>query len=379
MPVARVLPHQADRRFLTDGGLETSLIFDDGLFLPHLAAFHLLRFRLGQTALARYYGRYLAIAQEAGLGFVLESPTWRANPDWANRLQYSKAELAASLADAIALMQTLRDRYEAPQTPVLVSGCVGPRSDSDVATAAMDPDVAETYHDGQIAAMTAAGCDLITAMTMTTVTEAIGIVRSATRHGMPCVISFTVETDGRIPSGLTLERAIAEVDAATAAAPAYYMINCAHPSHFMATLKGGPVWTRRLGGLRANASSQSHAELSRALELDRGNVDELASDYRALAHRIPSLRVFGGCCGTNHWHSQAMAMALTRPRRAEIPVRRTANVSSARGPKPKAAARPASPKNAHHRGGVISAVALPTKRVPRTAVAPRLHAIGTLG
>lgn len=379
MTVARVLAHQTDRRFLTDGGLETSLIFDDGLFLPHFAAFHLLRFRLGQTALVRYYGRYLAIAQEAGLGFILESPTWRANPDWGGRLQYSKADLAASHADAIALMQTLRDRYEAPHTPVLISGCVGPRGDGTVATAAGCPDVAETYHDDQIAAMASAGCDLVTAMTMTHVTEAIGIARSATRRGLPCVISFTVEADGRIPSGLTLEQAIAEVDAATAAAAAYYMINCAHPSHFMATLEGGPAWTRRLGGVRANASRQSHADLSQAVELDRGNADALAADYRALADKLPSLRVFGGCCGTNHRHVQAMATALTRSGRVELSVRRTARASSAEGRGPRAAARPASPTNAHHRGGASSAAALRTKRDPRPTVASELHSIGRLG
>lgn len=374
MPAVRALPHQSDRRFLTDGGLETSLIFDDGLFLPHFAAFHALRFRLGQTALARYYGRYLAIAQEAGLGFILESPTWRANPDWGGRLQYSKAELAASQRDAIALMHTLRDRYEAPRTPVLVSGCVGPRGDD--AGAAMDPGVAETYHDEQIAAMASAGCDLITGMTMTNVTEAIGIARSATRRGLPCVISFTVDADGRIPSGLTLAHAIAEVDAATAPAPAYYMINCAHPSHFMTMLQGGLAWTRRLGGVRANASRQSHAELSRAAELDRGDADTLAADYCVLARMLPGLRVFGGCCGTNHRHVQAMAVALTVAGRAASGVRQVAEDRSAAGRGPKAVVRRGSPKHATLRSGIAAAAVPGTKRVASTTAVSGLHSVG---
>lgn len=376
MPAARVLPHEADRRFLTDGGLETSLIFDDGLFLPHFAAFHLLRSRLGQAALVRYYGRYLAIAQEAGLGFVLESPTWRANPDWGGRLQYSTAELTASHGDAISLMQTLRDRYEAPSTPILVSGCVGPRGDGDIRAATMSPDGAETYHDGQIAAMASAGCDLITAMTMTNVTEAIGIVRAATRRGLPCVVSFTVETDGRIPSGLTLEQAVAEVDTATVAAAAYYMINCAHPSHFMATLKSGPGWTGRLGGVRANASRQSHAELSGAVELDRGNADELAADYRAFADTLPGLRVFGGCCGTNHRHVLAMATALTRTGRVDRGARRVAKAPSAQARRPKASVRSGSPRaNASHRGVRVAVALQRTTRVSRPTVASGPHSI----
>lgn len=374
MPAARVLPHQSDRRFLTDGGLEASLTFDDGLFLPHFAAFHALRFRLGQTALARYYGRYLAIAQEARLGFILESPTWRANPDWGGRLQYSTAELAASHGDAIALMHTLRDRYEAPGTPVLVSGCVGPRGDG--AGATMDPAAAEAYHDAQIAVMASAGCDLITGMTMTNVTEAVGIARSASRHGLPCVVSFTLDADGRIPSGLTLAHAIAEVDAATAPAPAYYMINCAPPSHFMNTLEGSPAWTRRLGGVRASASRQSHAELNRAVELERGDADELAAVYSVLADKLPGLRVFGGCCGTNHRHVQAMAAALTMTGRVASRVRRVAKDRSAEGRGLKAAVRRGSPAQATRLRGIASAVVPGTKRVARTPAASVLHSVG---
>lgn len=310
MASIRALPHQTRGLFLTHGGIETSLIFDDGLDLPHFAAFHLLRDGVGRAALTRYYGRYLSIAREFRLGFILESPTWRANFDWADRLGYSKAELATSHADAIALMHMLRSRYEAPETPILVSGSVGPRRDSYVVTDIMDSESAEAYHDEQIGAMTKAGCDVITAVTMTNVPEAIGIARAATRHDVPCVISFTVETGGRLPSGVPLEWAIAEVDLATAAGPTFYMINCAHPSHFAAVLHGGPAWTRRLAGLRADASPKSRAELKAVTELDRGELEALAADYVTLAAALPELRVFGGCCGTDHRHVRAMASAL---------------------------------------------------------------------
>jgi S-methylmethionine-dependent homocysteine/selenocysteine methylase len=307
---ARQLPHQTNRRFLTDGGIETSLIFDDGLELPHFAAFDLLRRLEGRAALERYYAPYLALAAAGHFGFVLESPTWRASPDWAERLGYSAAALAVANADAIELMQRLRAVHERPETPIVISGCVGPRGDGYVAGALMSAEAAQAYHAPQIRAMAGAGCDLVTAVTMTNVPEAVGIVRAAQQHGVPSVISFTVETDARLPSGVTIEAAIAAVDAATGDRPAYYMINCAHPTHFERALDGQAAWTRRIGGLRANASCKSHVELNEAPELDRGNPVALAGEYGALLERLPHLRVFGGCCGTDHRHIGAIAAML---------------------------------------------------------------------
>lgn len=310
MVPTRTLPHLGDRLFLTDGGIETSLIFDDGLDLPHFAAFYLLRHGSGRAALTRYYERYIAIAKASGFGFVLESPTWRANPDWADRLGYSKAELAAANTDAIGLMASLRARHETAAMPMLISGCVGPRGDGYVAAALMRPEAAEAYHDEQIRVMAGAGCDLITAITMTNVPEAVGIARAARRHGLPSVVSFTVETDGRLPSGTTLAQAVADVDASTSAGPAYYMVNCAHPSHFAPALRVRGPWSDRIAGIRANASCRSHAELNEATELDRGNPEALADDYLELRGLLPRLAVVGGCCGTDQHHVRAIAAAL---------------------------------------------------------------------
>jgi S-methylmethionine-dependent homocysteine/selenocysteine methylase len=308
--VSRGLPHHAERLYLTDGGIETSLIFDQGLDLPFFAAFDLLRHEQGRAALARYYEPDLTIAANGGFGFVLESPTWRANSDWADRLGYSIDALRAITIDAIQFMHALRHKYETPDTPMIVSGCVGPRGDGYAAGEAMTPRAADAYHDSQVDAMVSAGCDLVTAITMTNVPEAIGIARAAARHGVPCVISFTVETDGHLPTGAKLEKAIAAVDEGTDRPPAYYMINCAHPTHFVDALTPGRSWTTRLGGVRANASCRSHAELDGAAELDRGNPSQLAAEYHMIAERFPHLRVYGGCCGTDHRHIAAIAAAL---------------------------------------------------------------------
>jgi homocysteine S-methyltransferase len=294
---------------LTDGGIETTLIFDEGQDLPHFAAFHLLRTDSGRAALARYFERYIAIARQAATGFILESPTWRSSADWGDALGYSKCELMAAIRAAIELMRELRDKHQTPATPILISGCVGPRGDGYAPSALMRPQAAEAYHEQQIGIMAIAGAEIISAITMTNAAEAIGVARAAKRYDKPCVISFTVETDGRLPTGQTIADAIAEVDRATGASPSYYMINCAHPTHFAAALQDGAPWTTRIGGLRANASCKSHAELNEATELDRGSPAELSAHYRSLRQRLPRLKVLGGCCGTDHTHIQAIAEA----------------------------------------------------------------------
>jgi S-methylmethionine-dependent homocysteine/selenocysteine methylase len=300
------LPQLADVPFLTDGGIETTLIFHDGLDLPHFAAYDLLTRDGGAEALRRYFDPYAEIARDSGVGIVLETATWRANPDWAERLWHSPEELAELNSRAVRLLEDVREEYETETTPIVISGCIGPRGDGYVVGEAMSAEEAEAYHAQQIGTFAETAADLVTAITMTYTDEAVGIVRAATAVGLPVVISFTVETDGRLPSGQTLREAIEEVDARTDGAAAYFMINCAHPSHFEGVLEPGAVWTARIRGLRANASKLSHAELEQAEELDEGNPDELASDYAALRERLPELHVLGGCCGTDHRHVGAM-------------------------------------------------------------------------
>ena len=301
------LPQLDGGLFLTDGGIETSLIFHDGLELPLFAAFVLLADEAGTAALRRYYQPYLTLAREAATGFVFESPTWRASRDWGERLGYSAAALAAANRRAMRLGAELR--RQAPGTRVVLSGCIGPRGDGYRPEALMDGAEAAGYHAAQAQALADGGAELVTAITMTHSGEAIGVVRAAQAAGLPAVISFTVETDGRLPSGQGLGEAIAEVDAATGAAPAYYMLNCAHPTHFADVLRASGPWAERLRGVRANASCRSHAELDAAVDLDDGDPAELAEHYAELRRMLPRLVVLGGCCGTDHRHLSAIARA----------------------------------------------------------------------
>lgn len=303
----RKLAHMTGTPCLTDGGLETTLVFHEGVELPYFAAFVLMQDEGGRGRLAHYYERYLAIAAERKLGYVLESPTWRASPDWAERLGLTPAELAHLNRDAIELMHELRSAWKGRVTPIVVSGCVGPRGDGYDPGEAMTPEEARAYHAIQIGAFAAADADMVCAVTMTNVAEAVGVTRAARDSGLPVAISFTVETDGRLPTGEGLGEAIQAVDAATDAGPAYFMINCAHPSHFAKVLERGGGWLGRIGGLRANASKRSHQELNDAPELDDGDPVELAADHAALISQLPRLRVLGGCCGTDHRHVMALA------------------------------------------------------------------------
>ena len=307
------LPQLSDGIFLTDGGIETTLIFHEGLHLPDFAAFHLLRDRAGYEALRKYFRTYAALAAKYEVGFILESPTWRANHDWGARLGYSERALADINRKAVGLMREVRGEFENEKTGLVISGCVGPRGDGYIPARAMSADEARQYHAAQISTFAATDADMVTAITMNYVEEAIGIARAAKSVEMPVAISFTVERDGNLPTGQTLKDAIESVDEATDGAPAYYMINCAHPSHFAGVLVAGESWTERIRGLRANASMKSHAELNESAELDVGNPTELSRQHRELLSRFKSLSVLGGCCGTDHRHVEEICKAVLAP------------------------------------------------------------------
>lgn len=311
------LPQLEEEPFLTDGGIETVLIFQEGIDLPEFAAFTLLDDDEGREQLRRYYKPYLELARKHDTGFVLESPTWRASPRWAAALGYSSERLDAINRDAITLLEELRDSAGLDR-PVVISGCIGPQDDGYQPAQLLSADEAAEYHAEQIGTFADTAADQVTAITMTYADEATGVARAAREAGIPSAISFTVETDGRLPSGQSLGDAILEVDEATDGAPAYFMVNCAHPTHFHDVLSEGSGWQERVLGLRANASTMSHAELDEAEELDDGDPADLAARYAGLRAALPKLRVLGGCCGTDHRHVSAIAAAWGDPNQARV-------------------------------------------------------------
>lgn len=303
------LPQMKERLFITDGGLETTLVYQQGVELPEFAAIDQFRTGEGCLRIELYYRQYLDLARAQGLPFVLESPTWRASHGWCDHLGYTTDELDALNRRAIELMIHLREEYETMANPIVISGCIGPEGDGYSPERVMTAEDAEIYHQNQINVLAEAGVDLVTGVTMTYAQEAMGVVRAAKKAGVPVAISFTVETDGRLVTGQSLADAIREVDLATGGGPAYYMINSAHPSHFESVLKGDGIWKTRIRGIRANASKCSHEELDNSSELDEGNPLELGRDYQRLMRLLPNVTVIGGCCGTDIRHVSEMVRA----------------------------------------------------------------------
>jgi len=294
---------------LSDSGMETDLIFHEGFDLPLFASFTMLDDVAGTEALRNYYRRHIQVARDAHVGFLFEAPTWRASIAWARQLDLDETGLADVNRRAIDLVVKLREEAGEMQGPMVISGLIGPRDDAYNPAQLMGADEAEEYHGAQIETLAGTEADLVSAMTLTYAAEAIGIARAARTARMPVVISFTVETDGALPDGSSLGDAIGAVEDKTESYPAYYGINCAHPSHFLNVLDVGEEWTTRIRMIRANASRCSHAELDEAETLDDGDPEELAREYAEIRERLPQINVLGGCCGTDVRHVRSIARA----------------------------------------------------------------------
>ena len=300
------LPQLSTGTFMTDGGLETDLIFNKGIVLPEFAAFDLLKSSDGKQTLKNYYRDFLVIAKKKCNGFVLEAPTYRANPDWIVKIGYSINDLQDIHNTAVKELEDLRIEFEDDNFKAPISVCIGPRGDGYVLTNIMTTKEAEVYHSSQIKVISNTNADLVSALTINYNNEAIGIVNAAKKHHIPIVISYTVETDGNLPSGQSLKDAISSLDKVTNNYVSYFMINCAHPEHFKDVLNPNESWTKRIKGLRANASKKSHSELDESETIYIGNKEELANDYSNLRNYLPNLNIIGGCCGTDSTHLESI-------------------------------------------------------------------------
>ena len=303
----------AGPHWVTDGGLETDLIFHRGVDLPHFAAYPLLDTPEGRSLLTDYYTAYAEVARRAGAGLLLETPTWRANPDWiaavggpaddVRRVNVESVVFLAALGESLAAAGVLPTDIDDQYGGFRVCGAIGPRGDGYVPGETTSADEFAAYHSSQVAAFAESGAARVTAYTLTTVSEAVGVVQAARVHDVDVSVSFTVETDGRLPDGTPLGEAVASLW--DQAAPDGFLVNCAHPSHVARALDDD-TWTDRVTGLRVNASRQSHAELDAAEELDEGDIPELVREHDVLAARLPNVDVVGGCCGTDARHVAAL-------------------------------------------------------------------------
>lgn len=300
------LPQLKAGPFICYTGLEVNLIFKQGVDLPGFASFPLVDTEDGRTRLRQSYSNLLDIARTADIGAILQSTTWMANRDRAAAVGYGPHIIERVNRAAMELLVEARNAV-AGQTVVL-SGNVGPRDDAYAPSERMSATEAEAYHDEQIGIFADTEADLVTCHTLAYVEEAIGVAKAARGREMPVAISFTVETDGHLPTGEALTDAITRVDDATGGYPAYYMINCAHPDHFTSVLEADSPGAR-LKGLVVNASRRSHQELNEAKELDEGDPKELGAQLAELRAKFPQVTVVGGCCGTDVRHLTEIAMS----------------------------------------------------------------------
>jgi S-methylmethionine-dependent homocysteine/selenocysteine methylase len=303
------LPQLSGEIYLADAGVETDLIFNHGIEIREFAAHTLLPDPKGRAALSRYFEGFLSLANQHNTGFILDTVTWKAHRHWAEKLGATHDELKAANEDCVRFIADLRARFSGNAKPIVLNAVMGPCGDAYKPEAVISMDSAEQYYAQQLGWLAATEIDMVSALTFNQAGEAAGLAKAARKAGLPAVVSFTVETNGALPNGQSLAEAIAEVDAATGQYPAYYMVNCAHPDHFGGALLDAP-WARRIRGIRANASRQSHADLDAAPKLDAGNPHELAQQYRALADRMPWLNVFGACCGSDLRHVTEIARAI---------------------------------------------------------------------
>lgn len=305
------LPQLAGELFLADGGIETDLIFNHGREIPEFAIHTLLPDPSGRRLMSDYFHGYLTLAHEVGAGFILDSQTWKAHMHWADDLGASEQELKAANLASIAFIAGIRDAHPGNTGPIILNGIVGPTADAYAPEDRVGAKKAEQYHARQLGWLAETEVDMISGVTFPRADEAVGLVRAAQSLDLPVVVSFTVETDGCLPTGRPLGDAIRVVDDSTAGAPAYYTVNCAHPDHFFHVFDGSD-WTRRIRGLRCNASRLSHAELDNCEVLDDGDPEELGEQYREVLQRMPWLNIFGGCCGSDLRHVTRIAQAVSR-------------------------------------------------------------------
>ncbi len=290
--------------FLDYAGMETDIIFSKGMELPGFASYPLLETEDGRKMLADYMRAFIEVGRFHRAGVIIESPTWLANRDRAAPLGYSPEDLATLNRQAIELVSEIRS--EAGDLPTVICGIIGPRDDAYAPAEQMTAKEAETYHAEQVNVLAETDADIIGGYTVAYPAEATGMVQAIKNTGMPAMISFTVETDGRLPTGETVGEAIEEVDAATDGYASYFMINCAHPDHFVDILSDEP-WMQRLRGVMANASRCSHAELDEATELDDGDPVELGQQLAEIHGNHSQISILGGCCGTDMRHLNQIA------------------------------------------------------------------------
>lgn len=317
MAITATFPPRRDGVFyLAEGGQETEIMYKFGHDLPHFAMFTLLDQPAAVADMRAMYRRYLDTAARHGFNALMGGLDYRASPDWAGLLGYTRSDLRDMQLRSVDFLREAAQPYAGQIREILIVGTVGPRGDAYSLNQVITADEAEDYHSAQLETLRDAKVDLVSALTFNNTPEAVGVARAAASFGLPLSVSFALDSDHRLMSGPTLREVIETVDReAGEARPAYFGVNCSHPLEFTPALESGE-WIRRIRMLRPNAVSMEKTQLCRLGHLESGDPDELGRQMGELAARYPHIDIWGGCCGTWDAHLDRIAenVSLRHPR-----------------------------------------------------------------
>ena len=260
----------------------------------------------GRHALEELWKQYLSIAERYAFPFLATTPTRRCNRERLARSEYDDNILQDN-------MRLLREAVAGARVPTFSGGLMGCRGEAYTGQGCLTEGEAREFHRWEAEGFRAAGAEFLLAALMPTLPEARGMAAAMGSTGLPSIISFTLQRNGRLMDGTALHDAITAIDTLSSPPPLCYMANCVHPRIVAEALscpwnQTETVRTRFLG-IQANASPLSHAELDHAVELHQSPPEDLARDM-AFLHKRFGLRLFGGCCGTDDRHMEAIARVL---------------------------------------------------------------------
>ena len=310
-------PRLENKFYLTEGGVETEVMYKWGYELPEFAMFPLLDNPEADAVIRNMFRRYLDVAAEQNTGLLLNGHDYRASPDWAAKLGYSAEGLRDMQRRTIQFLDDMRTEYAGRVSDVYIAACIGPRGDAYGTGGEITVDEAEDYHSLQLQNLDGTAADMAVAATFNNIPEAIGVIRAASEKGMPIGVSLTLTPEGRLRSGPSLREAIENVDEATDGRAAWFGTNCSHPLEFEPALYDAGPWLERLRYIRPNAARMDKIALCSLGHLEDGDPVELGEQMGEVARRLPNADIIGGCCGTDERHLSEIAKNVNAVRSAQ--------------------------------------------------------------
>lgn len=263
---------------------------------PILANAPLIYDEYARSELRKIYEGYIKISLDAGIPFLMCTPTWRAN-----MARVSKSDVPPSInTDTVHFLQEIRNAQQSGNEMIKIGGLIGCKNDCYKPDEGLSAAESEQFHSWQIDQLAKAGIDFLIAATLPNTEEAKGIAKAMEKTHIPYIISFVISRNGQILDGTDLSIAVDIIDSSTNRKPLGFMVNCSYPS-FLCADRQPPELFDRLIGYQANASSLDHCDLDNAKRLETEDVSDWGNEMLKL-NRLYGVKILGGCCGTGEEH-----------------------------------------------------------------------------